>query len=56
MSESALRGPHNAVKNTEHPVADVANATRLAAAIPERPEVLARLHPAAGQPVHNPRP
>ena len=44
MSESALRGPQNAVKTVEHPVADVANAARLAAAIPERPEVLARLH------------
>jgi aspartate carbamoyltransferase catalytic subunit len=44
MSESALRGPHSAVKTIEHPVADVATAARLAAAIPERPDILARLH------------
>ncbi len=44
MSESKLRGPQDAVKTVEHPVADVANAARLAADIPEHPEVLARLH------------
>jgi aspartate carbamoyltransferase catalytic subunit len=44
MSESALRGPQSAVSFTEHPVADAAAAQRLAAAIPARPDVLARLN------------
>jgi aspartate carbamoyltransferase catalytic subunit len=34
MSETALRGPDPSLRSIEHPVADVANATRLAAAIP----------------------
>lgn len=44
MSESALRGPQAAVGSAEHPVADVATAARLAQAIPERADVLARLN------------
>jgi aspartate carbamoyltransferase catalytic subunit len=43
MSESVFRGPNTAVRSTEHPVADVANAARLAVAIPAKPDVLARL-------------
>lgn len=44
MSESALRGPQTVVRSIEHPVADIAAAARLAAAIPAQPEVLARLN------------
>ena len=44
MSESVFRGPQTAVRFTEHPVADVATAARLAAAIPDQPDVLARLN------------
>ena len=44
MSETALRGPDPSLRSIEHPVADVANAARLAAAIPEAKGALARLH------------
>jgi aspartate carbamoyltransferase catalytic subunit len=43
MSDPNLRRPQHAVRTSEHPVADVAKAARLAEAIPERPEVLGRL-------------
>ena len=43
MSETALRGPEPSLRSVEHPVADLANAVRLAAAIPEKKGALARL-------------
>ncbi len=44
MSDSALRSPHSAAATQEHPVADIATATRLVAAIPHRPDILAGLN------------
>jgi aspartate carbamoyltransferase catalytic subunit len=44
MSETALRGPEPSPRSVEHPVADVANAVRLAAAIPAQKGALALLH------------
>jgi len=41
MSEPASRGLSTAARFTEHPVADVATAARLAEAIPAQPDVLA---------------